>query len=213
MVWGCSETLEGVVRKVIKFVVTMIWQFSRVCAAVIVSFWVAQFLIPVFYSVHGGGLPKINPEPNVCGKISGVTFEFSREYLFFLPDYEGRSQWDPRFLENEQGCNANLSSLSLAMSWPELLPVQPYQVFSNGLDFDGLIVTVRPWRSGQADLSERLDFYLEGASTEERNRVEYVERLGLYYLGGERFLKARSNRGYYWGGFRACRVCCLLYLG
>lgn len=172
------------------------WTFFRLYVALILGFLAVSFVSYIVYTFSELQKPRVDRGPNVCGKISGVTFEFSRKYLLFIPEFEGRSIWDPRFVENKQGCDANLKTLSLAMSWPAMKPVRPIEMYS--YDFNGVVVTVEPAPPEFSDMRWRMESYFVNVLPEQIQRAEYLSELGLYYFRGAGFILKSSEDGYYW---------------
>ncbi|MGG7478899.1 hypothetical protein ACQ7CH_15795, partial [Providencia sp. R3] len=47
----------------------------------------------------------------VCGQFNGTVIEVPDKYAFPFAEYEGYSYFDPRFIENKEGCDANFREL------------------------------------------------------------------------------------------------------
>lgn len=122
----------------------VLWGFSKLLLLLSVVWLLVAIVITPTWA------PKKlkTPNPMVCGKISGVVYELPRKYVIYWPEYEGKSSWEPGFTNNKKGCGANLVSLYMAMSWPEMQPVSYGEATS--FSFDGISVAIEPWPHGEA---------------------------------------------------------------
>ncbi|WP_272665376.1 hypothetical protein [Providencia sp. PROV174] len=59
----------------------------------------------------------------VCGQFNKNIIEVPSEYVFPFAEYEGYSYFDPRFIENKEGCDANFRELTLITHWPYMTSV------------------------------------------------------------------------------------------
>ncbi|EPQ5229423.1 hypothetical protein LN149_002529 [Providencia stuartii] len=59
----------------------------------------------------------------VCGQFNGTVIEVPEKYAFSFAEYEGYSYFDPRFIENKEGCDANFRELTLITHWPYMTSV------------------------------------------------------------------------------------------
>jgi hypothetical protein len=134
----------------------------------------------------------------VCGKLSGHVIEVSREYFAFWPEYEGKSSWEKGFTNNKKGCGANLVSVPMVMTWPEMAPANHVTYFEQALEFEGLSVTLRPRRVPGTNLRALLEFFLSSTPLEWKRRVRFDETLGLFYVDGNHRVFAGDISRYYW---------------
>ncbi|MEX6150446.1 hypothetical protein AB6G45_17200 [Providencia hangzhouensis] len=72
----------------------------------------------LFYCIVNGE----NHPGFVCGQFNRNIIEVPSKYVFPFAEYEGYSYFDPRFVENKKGCEANFRILPMRMSWPDLKP-------------------------------------------------------------------------------------------
>jgi len=137
-------------------------------------------------------------EDMVCGKLNGHVIEVSRKYSAFWPEYEGKSSWEKGFIHNKKGCDANLESLPMVMTWPGMMPANHTAYFVQALEFEGLSVNLEPLRRPNSNMRYALDFFLRETPGQWKEQVRFDERLGLFYVdGNDRVFAGRLNR-YYW---------------
>lgn len=137
-------------------------------------------------------------EDMVCGKLNGHVIEVSRKYSAFWPEYEGKSSWEQGFINNKKGCDASLESLSMVMTWPEMMPANHTTYFVQALEFEGLSVKLEPLRRPSNDMRYALDFFLWRTSARWREHVQFDEGLGLLYVDGNDRVFTESLNRYYW---------------
>ncbi|MBP6120980.1 hypothetical protein HBM99_14350 [Providencia heimbachae] len=137
----------------------------------------------------------------VCGQFNGNIMEVSNKYVFPFAEYEGYSSFDPRFIENKKGCDANFRFLPMRMSWPEMKPV------SGISDDDKMIeVNVEPFNGNPKNyLRDKKYVYEEMGSFKRKRDLFYDEDLELYFNEGTMdFGYEYKNKlyirkyGYYW---------------
>lgn len=116
----------------------------------------------------------------VCGQFNGNIMEVSNKYVFPFAEYEGYSSFDPRFIENKKGCDANFRFLPMRMSWPEMKPV------SGISDDDKMIeVNVEPFNGNPKNyLRDKKYVYEEMGSFKRKRDLFYDEDLELYFNEG-----------------------------
>lgn len=136
------------------------------------------------------------PNPMVCGRISGVVYELPRKYVIYWPEYEGESSWEPGFVNNKKGCGANLVSLYMAMSWPEMQPV-PYGE-ATSFSFGGLTVAVEPWVHGATGLKKRLKSYLRATPITAVEQATYEPSIGMTYVEGVSRVFPEDKQDFFW---------------
>ncbi|CAI8887862.1 DUF3485 domain-containing protein [Pseudomonas sp. IT-P253] len=137
-------------------------------------------------------------EDMVCGKLNGHVIEVSRKYSAFWPEYEGESSWGQGFIHNKKGCDANLESWSMVMTWPEMLPADHATYFVQALRFEGVDITLKPLRRPNNDMSYLLDFFLWETPGQWKEYVIFDESLGLLYVDGKDRVFAEGLNRYYW---------------
>jgi len=136
-----------------------VWGALRIFSGVIVVLLGSYFVFAVVISKPWETVERVPVDPKVCGRMSGVVYEFLRGYVVYWPEYEGKSSWEVGFIENKKGCSANFVSLYMAMSLPELNAVSFHEATS--LDFTGAKVGIEPWSYGEVGLRRKLDNYLK----------------------------------------------------
>lgn len=139
----------------------------------------------------------------VCGKFNNTIVEVPSDYVYTFAEYEGYSYFDPRFIENKKGCEANFRILPMRMSWPDL---KPFSEVSH--DVKMIEVYVEPLNSDpEKYLSYRKHVYLDMGYLKRKGELYYDEELDLYFT--EVTVKIRrsighkedmyfNKKGYYW---------------
>ena len=114
----------------------------------------------------------------VCGKFNGHVIEVTSNYIHTFAEYEGYSIWDPRFINNKKGCDANFTSLPIIASWSDMGPAA--QARKGRGEIDKLDIHIMPIKNQYTDFRRIRDDRL----TEEKNKkidsVIYHPELGLY---------------------------------
>lgn len=169
-----------------------LWGFSKLLLLLSVVWLLVTIVITPTWA------PKklTTPNPMVCGKISGVVYELPRKYVIYWPEYEGKSSWEPGFTNNKKGCGANLLSLYMAMSWPEMQPVSYGEATS--FSFDGISVAIEPWPHGEAGLRKQLQHYLREIPAALVQASKLNEDLGLNFLEGVDSAFPNQRKGFFW---------------
>ncbi|AAN70492.1 conserved protein of unknown function [Pseudomonas putida KT2440] len=170
----------------------VLWGFSKLLLLLSVVWLLVAIVITPTWA------PKKlkTPNPMVCGKISGVVYELPRKYVIYWPEYEGKSSWEPGFTNNKKGCGANLVSLYMAMSWPEMQPVSYGEATS--FSFDGISVAIEPWPHGEAGLRKQLQHYLRETPAPLVQASKLNEDLGLNFLEGVDSAFPNQRKGFFW---------------
>ncbi|PKI21976.1 hypothetical protein CXB65_13920 [Pseudomonas monteilii] len=176
-----------------------VWSFLRLCSAVLLLTPVLVIIVVAWKSEpwKPGG---VKFDPFVCGRISGEVYKFSRLYFPFWPEYEGKSSFDPGFIYNKKGCDANLVSVFLSMTWPELEPADDSLVFRQGLEHEGLLVAVAPITAREGDLRRQLEFLLRKSPAETITLAEYDESSSLYRVEARDTIFENHKKLIYWQG-------------
>jgi hypothetical protein len=181
------------------------WQALRGGAALLLLIFLTPLMIAICYGVFGH---EHSPEKDaiahtrsnsVCGKLSGTIIEVSRKYILLWPEYEGRSSWEKGFTKNKKGCDANLTSITMTMAWPELLPLSLAEFSAQRRsDFNGIVLSLKPTRVKNEDMSYALEGLL-GVSAPEIERPEnYIEQLGLYSFEKKQKSSLDGIKKYMW---------------
>ncbi|MGA9664634.1 MAG: hypothetical protein WBQ92_23395, partial [Pseudomonas alloputida] len=102
----------------------------------------------------------------------------------------------PGFTNNKKGCGANLVSLYMAMSWPEMQPVSYGEATS--FSFDGISVAIEPWPHGEAGLRKQLQHYLRETPAAVVQASKLNEDLGLNFLEGVDSAFPNQRKGFFW---------------
>ena len=134
----------------------------------------------------------------VCGKFNNTIVEVPSDYVYTFAEYEGYSYFDPRFIENKKGCEANFRILPMRMSWSDLKP-------SNEVSND---VKIEPLKGDpEKYLSYRKYVYLDMGYLKRKGELYYDEELELYFNEVSiEFKHTNGNKvdvniikyGYYW---------------
>ena len=149
----------------------------------------------------------------VCGKFNGHVMEVPKEYIIYWAEYEGKSSWTPGFTKNKKGCDANFTSLPMIASWPDMQPGDKSKWYKQGLRFEGLAISVEPYRRSDTDVAFMRDAYLRLRKYENKtfDPVVYIDKLGLFFVKATRKLFRaepqdrnspywfdKTINGYYW---------------
>ena len=147
----------------------------------------------------------------VCGKFNGHVMEVPKEYIIYWAEYEGKSSWTPGFTKNKKGCDANFTSLPMIASWPDMQPGDKSKWYKQGLEYEGLAITVRPFRRSDIDITYKRDFFLRKQNDRTFDPVIYIDKLGLFFVKATRKLFRaepqdrnspywfdKTINGYYW---------------
>lgn len=139
----------------------------------------------------------------VCGQFNGNVIEVPEKYVFPFAEYEGYSYFDPRFIENKKGCEANFRILPMRMSWPDL---KPFSEVSR--DVKMIEVYVEPLNGDpEKYLSYRKHVYLDMGYLKRKGELYYDEELDLYFTEvtvtirrgiGHKEDMYFNKKGYYW---------------
>ncbi|WP_272538808.1 hypothetical protein [Providencia sp. PROV197] len=139
----------------------------------------------------------------VCGKFNNTIVEVPSDYVYTFAEYEGYSYFDPRFIENKKGCEANFRILPMRMSWTDLKP-------SNEVSNDVKIIEVyvEPLKGDpEKYLSYRKHVYLDMGYLKRKGELYYDEELELYFnevsiefkhINGNKVDVNIIKYGYYW---------------
>ncbi|HDN2513613.1 TPA: hypothetical protein P1K35_003845 [Providencia rettgeri] len=139
----------------------------------------------------------------VCGKFNNTIVEVPSDYVYTFAEYEGYSYFDPRFIENKKGCEANFRILPMRMSWSDLKP-------SNEVSNDVKIIEVyvEPLKGDpEKYLSYRKHVYLDMGYLKRKGELYYDEELELYFnevsiefkhINGNKVDVNIIKYGYYW---------------
>ncbi|CNL43090.1 hypothetical protein [Yersinia aleksiciae] len=147
----------------------------------------------------------------VCGKFNGHVMEVPNSYIIYWAEYEGASAWDPDFVNNKKGCDANFVSLPMITHWPDMQPGDKEVWYKQMLEFEGLTITVEPLRRPDMDITYMRDFYLTPRKDKTFDPIIYIDELGLFFVKMTRkiprFPPVEKNdpyrfdekiNGYYW---------------
>jgi hypothetical protein len=179
-------------------VCVFVWQLLRVLVAVVLLVGLCYCVFLVMNSPKAlKGVEQVSTQP-ICGQLSGRTIRVPRNYVVFWAEYEGESAWDKNTFHNKKGCDANLASLPMVVSWPDFQPANQSKYFSEGLRFDGLEVVVSPIKYREFDLRSHLDSFLGATKEKEVEGSTYVKDLGFYFVKHKDRSFPDVLNGYYW---------------
>ena len=120
----------------------------------------------------------------VCGKFNGHVMEVPDSYIIYWAEYEGASAWDPDFINNKKGCDANFVVLPMIASWPDMQPGDQELWYKQGLEYEGLRMRVEPYRRFDTDVAFMRDAYLRLRKYENKtfDPIVYINELGLFFV-------------------------------
>ncbi|CNE51430.1 Uncharacterised protein [Yersinia bercovieri] len=147
----------------------------------------------------------------VCGKFNGHVMEVPQSYIIYWAEYEGASAWDPDFINNKKGCDANFVVLPMITSWPDMQPGDKSNWYKEKRGFNGLTISVEPLKRPDSDITYRRDFYLKKRKDKTFDPVIYRDDLGLFFVKAtQKLIRSKSQdendpywfdediNGYYW---------------
>ncbi|WP_154401743.1 hypothetical protein [Pseudomonas farris] len=175
-----------------------VWQLLRGCIALVLVAGLCYCIFLVVASPDTSDSEESVSAQPICGRLSGKTIVVPRNYVVFWAEYEGASVWDKNSIHNKKGCDAELVSLPLVMTWPQLQPAKQSEYFRDGLKFDGLEVVMAPIKVKAFALRTRLDALLGYAQGENIEAPTYVEDPGLYFVERKDRTFPDVLNGYYW---------------
>ncbi|HDL8468055.1 TPA: hypothetical protein PXR61_004213, partial [Yersinia enterocolitica] len=122
----------------------------------------------------------------VCGKFNGHVMEVPDRYIIYWAEYEGASAWDPNFIYNKKGCDANFVVLPMIASWPDMQPGDKSKWYKQRLRFEGLAISVEPFKRSDTDITYKRDFFLRKQNDRTFDPVIYIDKLGLFFVEATR---------------------------
>ncbi|CNH87976.1 hypothetical protein [Yersinia bercovieri] len=147
----------------------------------------------------------------VCGKFNGHVMEVPQSYIIYWAEYEGVSAWDPDFINNKKGCDANFVVLPMITSWPDMQPGDKSKWYKYREEFGGLRISVEPLKRSDKYINYMRDFYLEKRKDKIFESIVYMDNLELYFTKVTKKLIRSSQQdksdpywfdedinGYYW---------------
>ncbi|CNF50639.1 Uncharacterised protein [Yersinia bercovieri] len=147
----------------------------------------------------------------VCGKFNGHVMEVPQSYIIYWAEYEGASAWDPDFINNKKGCDANFVVLPMITSWPDMQPGDKSNWYKYREEFGGLRISVEPLKRSDKYINYMRDFYLEKRKDKIFESIVYMDNLELYFTKVTKKLIRSSQQdksdpywfdedinGYYW---------------
>lgn len=120
--------------------------------------------------------PHESTYARACGKLSGTVVEISRAYMFFWPEYEGKSSWEKGFGDNKKGCDANLTSLDFQLLWPSMEPAYTMEIRPGFIN-----VSLYPVPNRVRDARSIIDYIIRDRQRVEDQRGKVDKQLGLFY--------------------------------
>ncbi|MGP2408768.1 hypothetical protein [Yersinia sp. 2538 StPb PI] len=137
----------------------------------------------------------------VCGKFNDHVMEVPKEYIIYWAEYEGKSSWTPGFTKNKKGCDANFTSLPMIASWPDMQPGDKSKWYKQGLEYEGLAISVEPFKRSDTDITYKRDFFLRKQNDRTFDSVVYIDKLGLFFVKATRKLfraEPQDRNSPYW---------------
>ena len=186
----------------------VIWQLLRVGAAGFLLMYYVPALFILFSSrfVSEEDSERYkNYQPSnpyvTCGMISGTVIEVPRKYIMFWPEYEGKSSWDKDFIFNKKGCDANLRTLDLTVSWPGFQIVKSEDYFARRDEISILEITVAPLVKREDFMGRKLKFYAlarQGGGVLSAEDKSYEVELNLFSAERSNHIYTDIMNRYYW---------------
>ncbi|CNH21712.1 Uncharacterised protein [Yersinia intermedia] len=147
--------------------------------------FIVRYLIPSLKAILLIISPLTSAENRpgfVCGKFNDHVMEVPKEYIIYWAEYEGKSSWTPGFTKNKKGCDANFTSLPMIASWPDMQPGDQNLWYEQRLEYEGLIISVRPFKRSDTDITYKRDFFLRKQNDITFEPVIYIDKLGLFFV-------------------------------
>lgn len=160
------------------------FMFMPYVALVYIYIWSVLVRLVLGYVVSGfqplwsvdGKLPHERTYALACGKLSGTVFEISRAYMFFWPEYEGKSSWEKGFIHNKKGCDANLVTLDFQLLWPSMEPAYTMEIRPGFIN-----VSLHPGPTRERGAASMIDYIIRQRKVADNQRGQFDEKLGLFY--------------------------------
>ncbi|HDS1736227.1 hypothetical protein [Pseudomonas sp. BP8] len=187
------------IKRIVCRLYAVSWGVLRIFSFVLLSIYGVVIALGIWHGEPWVPREKAEVDPIVCGRMSGVVYQFPRLYFPFWPEYEGKSSFDPDFGSNKKGCKANFSSIFLSMSWPALSPADDSWVFRQGLEHEGLLVSMSPIVAREGDLRNTLDWLLGKPVQEVLANTAYDEVAKLYRVEMHDRVFEDNKKLIYWG--------------
>ncbi|EPO5263439.1 hypothetical protein ACUBYX_000312 [Providencia rettgeri] len=118
----------------------------------------------------------------VCGQFNKNIIEVPSEYVFPFAEYEGYSYFDPRFIENKEGCDANFRELTLITHWPYMTSVDSKKKIHLEIDEKTIRIILRPIREKDYSLTQKMRSYLNASYLGKRSQIFYDDDSELQYV-------------------------------
>ena len=116
----------------------------------------------------------------VCGKFNGHVMEVPANYIIYWAEYEGASIWNPDFIYNKKGCEANFRVLPMIINWPDMQAGDQEEWWKKKRGFDGLTISVEPLQKTDPDVTYMRNFYLKKREDKRFDPMMYHQELNLY---------------------------------
>lgn len=137
---------------------------------------------------------KTDNIPYRCGMFGQYEFKVDRKYIFFWPNYEGRSDWVVQG-PPPISCDAKFSSLSFEAYWPGLFPAGRYPI---ELDPNAQHIGIKI-RSTTKAATWDLRTFLRYKLNSEPDVGTYDTELKLFHFEGVDFsLRSQPKIDFYW---------------
>ena len=143
----------------------------------IIKFIINMFLLLISINVYAENRPGF-----VCGKFNGTVIEVPVKYAFPFAEYEGYSYFDPRFIENKKGCEANFRELTLTTYWPYMTSVDSKKKFHLEIDEKTIRIILKPIREKDYSLTQKMSNYLNASYLGKRSQIFYDDDSELQYV-------------------------------
>ena len=193
------DLVLGLTVKVAFFLLKWSWNFLRLIALFLIVLVGACCVGAIVEVVRAPEPVRYFSDPYVCGQISGYMVRYPKLYLKYWAEYEGKSSFEPGFIHNKKGCWANLNSLTLVASWPEMAPLgMDHGVLVYNSNFTGILMTIRPLLPIFKGMRRVLETKLEDLTAQQRTTVRYLNEMGLYHVRGNGPVFEDTYSEFYW---------------
>ncbi|MEX9609711.1 hypothetical protein AB7Y92_06490 [Providencia manganoxydans] len=134
----------------------------------------------------------------VCGKFHQNVMEVPIEYIYMFAEYEGAIYWDPDFINNKKGCDANFRVLPLLVSWPDMQASEYWE------RDDGLTIAITPIEVNEPYMTRIHNNFMNSIHHGAQGELLYDDESDLYFTefismlnnGAVKLLKHKNDPHY-----------------
>lgn len=168
----------------------------------IIRFSMLGFFLVLLSSCDSGNekswsTKKEKQDPYRCGLLGPYEFKINKDYLFFWPTYEGRSDWENNS-PPPTSCNKKISTIRMEVYFPEMLPAGRLPIendpnLAHSSISINLVGKLDTW-----DLRRHLDYLLQQDFTKMESITERSKDIGLYHHRGRDSTFGDLEADYFW---------------